>query len=368
MKDPDTFDQKRDLILFAKKVLITVGILLATVAIPYVLMKTFPFFLPFILAYVTALFLEPAIAFMVNKWSFQRSLAVTLIYLIFVGILAVLAYFITHKIYLEILNVISYFQEHSIQTLSNQFLLTWKGYVGNTYSLLPAEVIIRINEGVSQFVNSLASLNIAANIVAYTSAFSLKIPNFFFDSLIYFISVFLFCQTLTSMHSWLFGLFRYSSKKKIIVVLSDLRRALLGFIIAHFILSAVTLLVSFIGLTLLGIKFKVSLGFIIFIFDFIPIIGISTIYFIWALLSFIQGEIFLGTGLLVLLVLAIVIRKIIEPKVLSEQLGLSALTTLICIWVGLKTLGIVGVILFPLTLILIKTLIKVGLIDYKIKF
>lgn len=115
---------------------------------------------------------------MVNKWSFQRSLAVTLIYLIFVGILAVLAYFITHKIYLEILNVISYFQEHSIQTLSNQFLLTWKGYVGNTYSLLPAEVIIRINEGVSQFVNSLASLNIAANIVAYTSAFSLKIPNF----------------------------------------------------------------------------------------------------------------------------------------------------------------------------------------------
>lgn len=170
------------------------------------------------------------------------------------------------------------------------------------------------------------------------------------------------------MHSWLFGLFRYSSKKKIIVVLSDLRRALLGFIIAHFILSAVTLLVSFIGLTLLGIKFKVSLGFIIFIFDFIPIIGISTIYFIWALLSFIQGEIFLGTGLLVLLVLAIVIRKIIEPKVLSEQLGLSALTTLICIWVGLKTLGIVGVILFPLTLILIKTLIKVGLIDYKIKF
>jgi predicted PurR-regulated permease PerM len=269
MKNTDTIDQKNELIIFAKKVLITIGILFVAAAIPYILIKIFPFLMPFILAYATALLLEPAIAFMVNKWSLKRNLAVTLVYLIFIGIISLLVYLITHKIYVEILSLNTYFQDHTIQNLSNQWLTNWKGYIGNTYSLLPVQAINSINQAINQLVNSLANLNIVTNIVTYTSNLSLKIPNFFFDTLIYLISVFLFCQMLTAIHSRLFGLFKYSSRKKIIVVLSDLRKAIIGFVIAHFILSSVTLIVSFIGLTLLGVKFRVSLGFIIFIFDFI---------------------------------------------------------------------------------------------------
>jgi predicted PurR-regulated permease PerM len=62
-----------------------------------------------------------------------------------------------------------------------------------------------------------------------------------------------------------------------------------------------------------------------------------------------------------------VVRRIIEPKILGERIGLSALATLIAIWVGFKTLGILGVFLGPLLLILYKALVKAKVIRYRLK-
>jgi predicted PurR-regulated permease PerM len=43
----------------------------------------------------------------------------------------------------------------------------------------------------------------------------------------------------------------------------------------------------------------------------------------------------------------VIVRRSIEPKVLGERIGLSALATLVSIWIGFKVLGVLGVFLFP---------------------
>ncbi|MNR42056.1 hypothetical protein D3C85_1605290 [compost metagenome] len=61
----------------------------------------------------------------------------------------------------------------------------------------------------------------------------------------------------------------------------------------------------------------------------------------------------LGIGLSVLYGIIVIARQIMEPKVLASSVGLDPLATLIAMFVGLKLFGLLGLIVGPVSLILI---------------
>jgi predicted PurR-regulated permease PerM len=61
-------------------------------------------------------------------------------------------------------------------------------------------------------------------------------------------------------------------------------------------------------------------------------------------------------GLTVLYVLITVVRNILEPKLIGEQIGLHPLIMLISMYVGVKIFGFVGLIALPVTIVVIKYL------------
>jgi predicted PurR-regulated permease PerM len=56
------------------------------------------------------------------------------------------------------------------------------------------------------------------------------------------------------------------------------------------------------------------------------------------------------------------IRQFIEPKVMSNALGLHPLITLLAIFIGLKTFGFLGAITFPIFVLVIVSLQHAGVI------
>ena len=89
----------------------------------------------------------------------------------------------------------------------------------------------------------------------------------------------------------------------------------------------------------------------------------------WVLVTFLQGNLFFASGLAILFLVIVIIRRSIEPKILGERIGLGALATLVSIWIGFKVMGVLGIFLVPLAFIFYKALIKVGVIDIdRIKF
>jgi len=52
----------------------------------------------------------------------------------------------------------------------------------------------------------------------------------------------------------------------------------------------------------------------------------------------------------------LVIRQVIEPKIIGHQIGIHPLFTLMSMYVGLKLLGAVGLILGPIVIIVVKSL------------
>ena len=92
--------------------------------------------------------------------------------------------------------------------------------------------------------------------------------------------------------------------------------------------------------------------------DMLPVLGVGTVLIPWSIIELINGNMFVGIGLIVLFVIVYIVRQIAEPRVLSSQMDVHPLTTLFAMYAGLKILGIGGMIIAPFFAFVIKTVYK----------
>lgn len=108
--------------------------------------------------------------------------------------------------------------------------------------------------------------------------------------------------------------------------------------------------------------YALVISLIVALFDILPVLGTGTFVIPWALYCLLTGDVKLGIGLIVLYIIITVVRQIIEPKLVSGQLELPPIMTIAAMYIGLKTLGVVGMFIMPITLFVIKTLYDDGTI------
>ena len=75
----------------------------------------------------------------------------------------------------------------------------------------------------------------------------------------------------------------------------------------------------------------------------------------------------MGTKLAVLAIVLLVVRSLVEPKVMGSQIGLSPLPTLIGMFIGLKLFGLFGLFIGPMIVILFNTAREAGIIKLNFK-
>ena len=93
--------------------------------------------------------------------------------------------------------------------------------------------------------------------------------------------------------------------------------------------------------------------------DILPILGVGTVLLPWAIIEIaITKDIFTGIGLIIVYLIITVVRQITEPKVVAGSLGLHPLITIISMYAGFKLLGILGMIVGPMTALAVKSFLK----------
>lgn len=132
---------------------------------------------------------------------------------------------------------------------------------------------------------------------------------------------------------------------------------------AETVLWLLTFSVLLIGLLLLRVEFALLLAFLISFVDLLPILGTGTVLLPWSALSFLIGRGPFATGLLALQLILLLQRSILEPKLLSAQADLPPIAALLAMYLGFCSMGITGMILFPLLLLLVKQLQDAGCIS-----
>ena len=82
----------------------------------------------------------------------------------------------------------------------------------------------------------------------------------------------------------------------------------------------------------------------------------------WAIISALNGDIKLGIAVIVLWIIMSVVRQFLEPKIVSGRIGIHPIFTLIAMYTGFKVIGVMGMIVGPIALIIIKSILT----EYKV--
>lgn len=139
---------------------------------------------------------------------------------------------------------------------------------------------------------------------------------------------------------------------------TNILKMLRGYIIIMFI----TYIELFIALTILKVDYAAILAALIAVLDILPVVGTGTVLLPWFVISLLMGNVWLGVGVLITYIAITIIRNIIEPRIIGQQVGLPPIVTLIAMYVGLKIFGVLGMMLLPVSIIIIVKLQESGII------
>ena len=91
--------------------------------------------------------------------------------------------------------------------------------------------------------------------------------------------------------------------------------------------------------------------------DLIPFLGIIVIFVPVIVYYFWMENYFVSIGIAIVFIALSILRQILEPKLVSANVGISPLMTIIAIFVGIQVAGVLGII-FCLGLLVMHDILK----------
>jgi sporulation integral membrane protein YtvI len=132
---------------------------------------------------------------------------------------------------------------------------------------------------------------------------------------------------------------------------------------AQAILMGATFVGLLLCLVILRVKNALVLSLLIALVDALPVLGVGTVLLPWAAVCLLVGNFRLAAGLAVSYGALTLLRSCLQAKVVGSQLGLHPLVSLLAIYVGYRTCGVAGMLLFPLAAVVLCRLNAGGVIS-----
>ena len=321
----------------------------------YLDFKLSVFYMPFLIAFIISLIMEPAIRFIMKKFKTSRRFSSIIIFiivsLIILGSLtwAIITLFSEASNLLDDLN----FYVDKAYNLFKDFT--------NNFNLekvhLPEELTTIIQNSTGGMINTVSDWvrNFLNNLIqAITSIPTIAIYFAITVMALYFMCVdkiYILDQIEHHLpRTWVMRLGNH---------MRDLIKTLGGYLRAEATLILVSFIISIIGLYVLqfagfAIEFPLLIAIGIAFVDALPILGSGTVMVPWAIICALNGDLNLGIAIIILFIIMSVVRQFLEPRLVSKNIGVHPIFTLIAMYTGFKLIGIMGLLVGPIILIIFK--------------
>lgn len=344
----------------------TVTIAVAIAMLILVSLYILPVSIPLIIALITAIFLEPLVNFIHKRFKWHRKTAVISVFIFFLVAVSGLLYWIVTQLIGQVIQFSKMVPEY-INTLSAMWDEFQQFFFRSTEDM-PLEVVSSFETELAGFMEGIR--NWILTIVNYDTVSNLLtgIPSFLVSFIVFLIALFLFMLDLPDLKIMLFNRLKDSTAEKVRFMFARLNKVIFGFLKAQFLVSCIIFVVSLVSLAFIKPEYAIVMSLVIWLIDFIPILGSIIVLTPWFVYEFITGDIVQGTQLAILALVLLIIRRTVEPKVMGTQIGLSPLATLIAMFIGLQLIGFLGFFVGPLIVILFTSAREAGMIkvDFKV--
>ncbi|UNL96182.1 sporulation integral membrane protein YtvI [Paenibacillus polymyxa] len=357
--------------LILNRIFRALWVVIVIVALLLGIYMLFPLVYPFLFAWLVAYAMNPLVVFLRNKARMPRWAAVTVSLFVYLGGIAIILSAAITRMVREMIKLAMIFDGH-IERFKSLFI-DW------TQSDLIQNIIIEINHFIRDNPDYQHTIN--SNIDKTTQTVSsavttlvgqffngvlnllTSLPNMGAVLMVIVLAAFFISKDWDRHSRILSNTVPDTIRKPLSDIWHDLRKALYGYLRAQFIIISITALTVIIGLFILRVESAFTIGLMIGLVDLLPYLGVGIVMIPWTLYAYMSGNLALGVGLSILYAILLIGRQIVEPKVLASSVGLNPLPTLIGMFIGLKLFGVLGLIIGPVSLIVLDALNRANVIQ-----
>lgn len=320
---------------------------------------------PFLMAFIIMISIEGMVGFFQKRLKLSRGLAVGISLLLFVIVVGGILTFTFYRLTVELWRLALEIPKMDFNPIIDYFeSLFEKGQ--DLFFSLPESLVNTIEQSLELDVPKLSKIateisSRLMNIVMGMIDFVKFLPDVVVFLIVMLISTYFMSRDRRQISEFFSKRIPPHWFGKIINLKNDMLVALAGFLKAQMFLMAVTFLELLIGFQIIGVKYAFFFALATAIVDVLPVLGTGTVLIPTSIVYFIMGNVPRGLWFLSLYLVIFVVRQILEPKVISQSLGLHPLITVMSMYVGLKLVGVAGMLLGPIIAIIIKAFYKAEL-------
>ncbi len=301
-----------------------------------------PLLMPFLLALVFAVLLRSPADFLSEKLKIGRRLVSAILVTLLFILLGVLALLIGSELFTFAKTSVSRFNTVIVPAVE-QLTETASKW---TKRLDPN--VVTVLEGIVDSVLLSLRTKIADISARVVTAIMSSVPSSFLNVIFMIIATYFISLDFGLLRWAVARRIREEDYRKFTASLEYFKTTMGRLLRSYLLIMGITFAEQAIGLTILGVEYSLLIAMAIAVFDILPVVGSGTIMLPWAAFSLVTGDMKRGVGLLILYVIITIIRQIIEPRIVGDHVGLHPLLTLMCMFVGLRIFGGVGLLGLPI--------------------
>lgn len=349
------------------KVFRNIIVLLLSIVGVFLGFKLAVFYMPFLIAFIISLLLEPIIRLIMRKTKLKRKTSSIIVFIIAIAIIIGLLVWGITSLISEASNMLS-----NLNVYFDEAYATVQSMISNidfSKIQIPENVMNTIQNSAMEFLGTITQW--AKGALTGVINFITSIPTIGVYVVVTLLSLYFICVDKIYMVDQLEHHLPETWVKKIGVHLKGLIKSLGAYLKAEAILVIISFCISLVGLYVFhfmgwNVHYPLIAALLIGFVDALPIFGSGTIMLPWAVVLAFTGDIRLGIAIFVLWTIMSIVRQLIEPRIVSGQIGIHPIFTLLAMYTGFKFMGVIGMLLGPIILIILKniyaTLIDKGIV------
>lgn len=343
-------------------------ILACALLLIFVLPKAIVFLWPFVAGWIISMMAHPVIEYLEKKVKLPKKFgSAILIAAVITGIIVVL-YFAVRGIALQVIGFIQDAPDIRHEIMRQGMIFQKK--IEQFLSILPPS----FGKQFDQWSGSIGDLfkKAASSAgdygVAHAGGVAKGVTSGLLGLVVMLFAAYMFSLEREKLIAWYEKCIPGFVKHKINVFMKNSVGVLVSYCLAQLKIMIVIIAILWIGFFIAGIGHSFIYSVLVGIVDIFPILGTGTVIIPWAIFKLITGDIKTAVILLIIYAICLVLKQVLQPKMMGDSMGISALTTIFLIYVGLKFGGLGGMLLALILGMFVINLYRLGVFDRKIAF
>ena len=336
----------------------------------YLAKLAFTLFYPFVFALLVAYLMQPVIVFLENRFKLPRAAGAFAVIaagiVLILGILVLIAAeLLRGSIHLadSIPHYVQLLMQFSERMMNDFIMPQYQRFLSIFQNLEPGQqetISIQAEKVMEQIVYGFALS--MQHLLLQLPEMLMIIPSSLTAIMFSSLSAFFIAADWQRLSGFWTNLMPERTDRQLRSMTDALKASAVGFFKAQFILLALTGILLFAGLLILRVEHALTISLGAVAVDLLPYLGTGVMFLPWIAFSFLTGNYGLAAGLSILYMVIIIVRQLLEPKILASSTGINPLALLIAMFACLKLWGAAGLLFAPLLLVFFGAMKKAGII------